>query len=61
MATDRHRLTDALRRARRTASELVDSLDADSFYEAGDDIGDTKAPDVPIHARGEERRFSARG
>ena len=60
MATDRDRLTDALRRARRTANDLVDSLDADSFYEVGEDIGDTKAPDVPIHARWDERRFTAR-
>ncbi|HWJ54121.1 MAG TPA: FAD-dependent oxidoreductase, partial [Propionibacteriaceae bacterium] len=60
MAADQHRLTEALRRARRTASELVNSLDADSFYEIGDEIGDTKAPDVPIQARWEERRFTAR-
>jgi succinate dehydrogenase / fumarate reductase flavoprotein subunit len=60
VAADRERLTDALRRARRTASELVNSLDADSFYETGDDIRDTKAPDVPIHARWDERRFTAR-
>src|SRR5918999_163650 len=60
MAADRHRLTDALLRARHTANDLVDSLDADSFFEIGDDIGDTKAPDVPIHARWDERRFTAR-
>jgi succinate dehydrogenase / fumarate reductase flavoprotein subunit len=60
MAADRNRLTDALRRARGTASELVNSLDADSFYDTGDDIQDTKAPDVPIHARWDERRFTAR-
>ncbi len=60
MAADQRRLTDALRRARRTAGELVNSLDADSFYEIGDEIGDTKAPDVPIQARWEERRFTAR-
>ena len=60
MAADRGRLTDALRRAGRTANELVNSLDADSFYEIGDEIGDTKAPDVPIQARWEERRFTAR-
>ncbi len=51
MANDRDRLTDALRRAQRRANDLVDSLDADSFYQIGDDIADTKAPDVPIHAR----------
>ncbi len=60
MAADRTRLTDALRRSRRTGNELEDSLDADSFYEIGDDIRDTKAPDVPIHNRWEERRFGAR-
>jgi succinate dehydrogenase / fumarate reductase flavoprotein subunit len=60
MAADRNRLTDALRRARGTASELVNSLDADSFYDTGDDIQDTKAPDVPIHARWDERRFTSR-
>jgi succinate dehydrogenase / fumarate reductase flavoprotein subunit len=59
MAADRGRLTDALRRAGRTANDLV-SLDADSFYEAGEDIADTKAPAVPIQVRWEERRFSAR-
>jgi succinate dehydrogenase / fumarate reductase flavoprotein subunit len=60
MAADRGRLTDALRRAGRTANELVNSLDADSFYEAGEDIADTKAPGVPIQVRWEERRFTAR-
>jgi succinate dehydrogenase / fumarate reductase, flavoprotein subunit len=60
MATDRHRLTDALRRAQSTASELVNSLDADSFYEIGEDIHDTKAPSGPIEKRWEERRFTAR-
>jgi hypothetical protein len=32
MAADRQRLTDALHRARQTAGELVNSLDADSFF-----------------------------
>ena len=59
MATERHRLTDALRRARDTANELVNSLDADSFYEVGADIGDTKAPGGPIEKRWDERRFTA--
>jgi succinate dehydrogenase flavoprotein subunit len=60
MAGDRDRLTDALRRARRTAGEFVNSLDADSFFEAGADIHDTKAPSVPIENRWDERRFTAR-
>jgi succinate dehydrogenase / fumarate reductase flavoprotein subunit len=41
-------------------SELFDSLDADSFYLEGADIADTKAPEVPIDRRWEERRFRAR-
>ncbi len=36
------------------------SLDADSFYLAGADIADTKAPTVEIERRWAERRFSAR-
>jgi succinate dehydrogenase / fumarate reductase, flavoprotein subunit len=43
-----------------TNSELFDSLDADSFYIDGADIADTKAPQVPIERRWEERRFRAR-
>jgi succinate dehydrogenase / fumarate reductase flavoprotein subunit len=43
-----------------TNSELLDSLDADSFYVEGADIADTKAPKVPIDRRWEERRFGAR-
>jgi succinate dehydrogenase / fumarate reductase, flavoprotein subunit len=43
-----------------TNSELLDSLDADSFYVEGADIADTKAPKVPIDRRWEERRFRAR-
>ena len=43
-----------------TNSELLDSLDADSFYIEGADIADTKAPQVPIERRWEERRFRAR-
>src|SRR5918997_258656 len=57
---DRQRLTDALRRARHTASELVDSLNADSYYEIGADIADTRAPSGPIEERWEKRRFTAR-
>ena len=60
MAADRQRLTDALRRAQRTASDLVNSLDADSFYESGEDIHDTKGPAGPIEQRWDERRFSAK-
>jgi succinate dehydrogenase / fumarate reductase flavoprotein subunit len=41
-------------------SEMLDSLDANSFYIEGADIADTKAPNVPIERRWEERRFSAR-
>ena len=41
-------------------SELFDSLDSDSFYIEGADIADTKAPNVPIERRWEERRFRAR-
>ena len=43
-----------------TNSELLDSLDADSFYIEGADIADTKAPEGPIERRWEERRFEAR-
>jgi len=43
-----------------TSSELLDSLDTDSFYVEGADIADTKAPKVPIDRRWEERRFRAR-
>jgi succinate dehydrogenase / fumarate reductase, flavoprotein subunit len=41
-------------------SEVPDSLDANSFYIEGADIADTKAPQVPIERRWEERRFGAR-
>ncbi|HEX5905861.1 MAG TPA: fumarate reductase/succinate dehydrogenase flavoprotein subunit [Propionibacteriaceae bacterium] len=43
-----------------TNTQLLDSLDADSFYVEGADIADTKAPKVPIDRRWEERRFRAR-
>jgi succinate dehydrogenase / fumarate reductase flavoprotein subunit len=43
-----------------TNSELLDSLDANSYYIEGPDIADTKAPQVPIERRWEERRFRAR-
>ena len=43
-----------------TNSEMPDSLDANSFYIEGADIADTKAPQVPIDRRWEERRFGAR-
>src|SRR5687767_7227655 len=39
---------------------MPDSLDANSFYVEGADIADTKAPQVPIERRWEERRFGAR-
>ena len=55
-----HRLADALRTARRTATGLVNSLDADAIYETGADITDTKAPGGPIEKRWDERRFTAR-
>jgi succinate dehydrogenase / fumarate reductase flavoprotein subunit len=41
-------------------SELFDSFDSDAFYLEGADISDTKAPNVPIERRWEERRFRAR-
>ncbi|HEX3196750.1 MAG TPA: fumarate reductase/succinate dehydrogenase flavoprotein subunit [Propionibacteriaceae bacterium] len=41
-------------------SELLDSLDANSFYIEGADIADSKAPKVPIERRWEDRRFRAR-
>ena len=40
-----------------TNSELLDSLDSNSFYVEGADIADSKAPKVPIERRWEERRF----
>jgi succinate dehydrogenase / fumarate reductase, flavoprotein subunit len=43
-----------------TDSEQFDSLDANSFYIDGAEIADTKAPQVPIERRWEERRFRAR-
>jgi succinate dehydrogenase / fumarate reductase flavoprotein subunit len=43
-----------------TNSELFDSIDADSFYIDGSEVADTKAPNVPIERRWEDRRFQAR-
>ena len=43
-----------------TDSELLDSIDANSFYREGAGIADTKAPQVPIDRRWEDRRFRAR-
>jgi succinate dehydrogenase / fumarate reductase flavoprotein subunit len=43
-----------------TNSELLDSIDSDSFYIDGAEIADTKAPKVPIDRRWEDRRFGAR-
>jgi succinate dehydrogenase / fumarate reductase flavoprotein subunit len=43
-----------------TNSELLDSLDANSFYIEGADIADSKAPKVSIERRWEDRRFRAR-
>ncbi len=43
-----------------TNSELLDSLDANSFYIEGAGIADSKAPKVPIERRWEDRRFRAR-
>jgi succinate dehydrogenase / fumarate reductase flavoprotein subunit len=43
-----------------TDSELLDSIDANSFYLEGTGIADTKAPQVPIDRRWEDRRFRAR-
>jgi succinate dehydrogenase / fumarate reductase, flavoprotein subunit len=41
-------------------SEQFVSPDSDSFYLEGADIADTKAPNLPIERRWEERRFRAR-
>ena len=38
----------------------VNSVDADSLYTVGDDIADTKAPDVADRRRWDERRFKAK-
>src|SRR6188472_4143291 len=38
----------------------VNSVDADSLYTVGDDIADTKAPNVPIDRRWEEPKFKAK-
>jgi succinate dehydrogenase flavoprotein subunit len=43
-----------------TNSELLHSLDANSFYIEGAGIADSKAPKVPIERRWEDRRFRAR-
>jgi succinate dehydrogenase / fumarate reductase flavoprotein subunit len=43
-----------------TNSELLGSIDSDSFYIEGAEIADTKAPEVPIERRWEDRRFGAR-
>jgi succinate dehydrogenase flavoprotein subunit len=43
-----------------TNSELLGSLDSDSFYIEGAGIADRKAPKGPIEQRWEERRFTAR-
>jgi succinate dehydrogenase / fumarate reductase flavoprotein subunit len=39
---------------------LLNSLDADSVYTEGAEIADTKAPDVDIEKRWDERRFTAK-
>ena len=43
-----------------TNSDLLDSLDANSFYVEGAEIADSKAPKVDIDRRWYERRFRAR-
>jgi succinate dehydrogenase / fumarate reductase, flavoprotein subunit len=43
-----------------TNSDLLDSLDANSFYVEGAEIADSKAPEVDIDRRWYERRFRAR-
>jgi succinate dehydrogenase / fumarate reductase flavoprotein subunit len=45
---------------KRTVGDALNSVDADSFYTVGDDIADTKAPQVPIDQRWDERRFNAK-
>jgi succinate dehydrogenase / fumarate reductase, flavoprotein subunit len=42
------------------ANVIIDSIDADSIYVEGPDIGDTKAPSGPIENRWENRRFNAK-
>ena len=43
------------------SSEIsLNSVDADAIYVEGDDIADTKAPQVPIDQRWDERKFSAK-
>ena len=39
---------------------LINSVDADSLYNLGDDIADTKAPNVEIDRRWAERKFKAK-
>ena len=58
--TATHRLQGALRSARHRVNDLVNSVDADAVYTEGDDIADTKAPNVPIEKRWDERKFTAK-
>ncbi len=46
--------------ARGVVGDLLNSVDADAIYVQGDDIADTKAPQVPIDQRWDERRFNAK-
>ncbi|BAK34670.1 succinate dehydrogenase flavoprotein subunit [Microlunatus phosphovorus NM-1] len=41
-------------------SDTINSVDADSLYVDGPDIGDTKAPAGPIEERWDKRRFGAK-
>ncbi|SDU84845.1 succinate dehydrogenase subunit A [Microlunatus sagamiharensis] len=43
-----------------SVGDLVNSVDADSLFDQGEDIADTKAPKVDIAARWDERKFSAK-
>src|SRR6476659_6211716 len=44
----------------RVDEDLINSVDADSLYTLGDDVADTKAPNVPIDRRWDERKFKAK-
>jgi len=43
-----------------TEEELISSVDADTLYTAGNDVGDTKAPTGPVENRWAERRNHAK-
>ncbi len=53
-------IIEALDTAKRAVSSLINSVDADNVYDEGHDIADTKAPQVPIDKRWDERKFTAK-